>query len=129
LSISWRRLAASREPNWQTDRWLARSCPKIDFPGFQSKVPHLLKSQYQPERISKSWRSSIKEQARKILVLNDSPSLEREMPTFMRKAYPEAGDKASEETERPIETFFKMTDEFERAVEMALIGKPPDFSR
>jgi integrase len=37
----YRRLVASRKPTRQTDRRLVRSCPKIDFPGFQSKIPEL----------------------------------------------------------------------------------------
>ena len=83
----------------------------------------LLKYQYQPERAT-SWRSTIVVQVSDIEdVFEDSPSLRRELPAFIAKAYPRARKLASDETGLPIETFPEQpTAEFERAIEAALRG-------
>ena len=85
---------------------------------------HLLKQAYQPERESDSWRRSIRDALIEIeKVLDDSPSLRREMPDFIAAAYQTARKKASNETDRPIATFPAIpTPEFEQALSAALAG-------
>jgi hypothetical protein len=85
---------------------------------------HLLKLRYQPDRASGSWRVTIKEQAREIeLILEDSPSLRRELPGFIAKEYAAAREKATDETGLPIATFPQTPlPEFERALAAALAG-------
>jgi len=60
---------------------------------------YLLKWQFQPEHQSRSWASTIRTQRRDIeLLLQDSPSLRREVAAFVEKAYPHARSEAIEET-------------------------------
>lgn len=69
---------------------------------------HLLKWQYQPagRRTGHSWRSSIREQRRRLaLVLRESPSLRRTVPAVLTEEYPEAREAASDETGLPLATF------------------------
>lgn len=71
---------------------------------------HLLKWQYQPDPHGytqpRSWRNIINTQRREIgLVLDDSPSLRREMSTFLSGAYPKACRAAAEETGLALATF------------------------
>jgi hypothetical protein len=52
---------------------------------------HLLKWEFQPEKRSRSWKSSIVEQRRRILqLLEDSPSLDQELDTKLDYVYREA---------------------------------------
>ena len=68
-------------------------------------LQHLLKSAYQSPPHA-SWRASIREARRQIgLILDDSPSLRRQMPGFVAWAYPHACQDASDETELPLATF------------------------
>jgi Domain of unknown function DUF29 len=67
---------------------------------------HLLKLQYQPGRASKSWRHTIREQRRRLeLLLDDNPSLCREVPDRIVYAYARAREDASDETGLAIEIF------------------------
>lgn len=60
---------------------------------------HLLKSDFQPERKSKSWDDSIFEALSQIEeILEDSPSLKRIIPELNEKAYSWARRKAINET-------------------------------
>jgi hypothetical protein len=90
---------------------------------------HLLKLRYQPERASGSWRGTIVEQAVRIRrVLNGSPSLRPEMPSFSAEAYEDARPQAAAETGMPIATFPKApTGDFERALAAALAGDDFEF--
>jgi hypothetical protein len=70
-------------------------------------VMHLLKWRYQPERRerSRSWRSTIREQRRRLTrLLQDSPSLRSEVPAFLDDGYPYARGMAVDETALPPET-------------------------
>ena len=70
-------------------------------------VTHLLKWRYQPDRRidSRSWRSTIREQRRRLArLVQDSPSLRSEVPTFLDDGYPHARVKALDETGLPSET-------------------------
>jgi hypothetical protein len=88
-------------------------------------IMHLLKLQYQPERATRSWRSTIDAQVTEVeLVLEDSPSLRGELPEFIRRAYRDARRKASSETGIPIATFPETpTPEILRAIETELAGE------
>jgi Domain of unknown function DUF29 len=71
-------------------------------------VMHLLKWHYQPERRDRSrgWRSTIREQRRRLTrLLRDSPSLRSEVPALLDDGYPHACGKALDETRLPPETF------------------------
>jgi len=62
-------------------------------------IAHLLKMRAQPRRITRSWRVTVLEQRDAIAaLLNDSPSLRREIPERIEKAYPPAVKRASTET-------------------------------
>ena len=54
-------------------------------------IMHLLKWQIQPERQSNSWKATIETQRFQISeLLEDSPSLKRELEAFVNAAYPKA---------------------------------------
>lgn len=67
---------------------------------------HLLKWQVQPEMRSRSWRSTLNEQRRRILdVLDDSPSLRSFLGLSLDKCYADARREAADETGLPIAMF------------------------
>ena len=67
---------------------------------------HLLKWQYQSERRSKSWASSIAEHRRRIRKqLKDSPSLKRFLEDELPESYLDSVKQASIETGLPNDTF------------------------
>jgi hypothetical protein len=69
-------------------------------------VMHLLEWRYQPERRERSrgWRSTIREQRRRLArLLQDSPSLRSEIPALLDDGYPHACGKALDETRLPPE--------------------------
>lgn len=69
-------------------------------------IQHLLKCQFQPERKTPSWTSSIIEQRARIqTILEDSPSLLPQIMQFADKAYPVARRKAETETGLPSAVF------------------------
>jgi len=60
---------------------------------------HLLKWQFQPNRITPSWKHTIREQRKRIAVhLNKNPSLTARLPEALETAYEFAIMRASEET-------------------------------
>jgi hypothetical protein len=62
-------------------------------------LAHLLKWQYQPEKRSKSWQRTIREQRKRIsLLLEDSPSLKYEIEEKLKDAYEIAVLSAANET-------------------------------
>ncbi len=69
---------------------------------------HLLKWQYQPEKRSESWRSTITEQRICIeALLEDSPSLQPLLTEIFADCYEKACLKASEETAIKLNLFPK----------------------
>ncbi len=61
-------------------------------------LAHLLKWQYQPDKRSNSWVSTVVTQRREILLLLDeSPSLRHDMDSSIEKAYRFARDQAARE--------------------------------
>ena len=78
---------------------MARSDKRQLINRFAVLLAHLLKWQYQPERRSKSWERTIKEQRKRILLLlEESPSLKHEIETKMADAYEIAILSAANET-------------------------------
>lgn len=62
-------------------------------------LAHLLKWQFQPDRRSDSWVSTIVTQRTEImLLLDDSPSLRHDMDSSIEKGYRFARDRAARET-------------------------------
>lgn len=67
---------------------------------------HLLKWQYQPERRSTSWRSSIRNGRHEMVsLLKESPSLKPQVAAIASEEYPVARDNAADETGLPPATF------------------------
>jgi hypothetical protein len=67
---------------------------------------HLLKWEYQPDRRSASWQSTIGEQRISIEgVIEDSPSLRRYPSEVLAAAYLAARERAAFETKMPLNTF------------------------
>jgi hypothetical protein len=71
-------------------------------------VMHLLTSHYQPSgrQTGHSWRSSIDNARDEIaMILEDSPSLRREVPGLLARRYPAACRLVHDETGLPLSTF------------------------
>jgi hypothetical protein len=67
-------------------------------------IMHLLKYQFQPQKISDSWITTISTQRREIkLVIEDSPSLKYNIDKTIDKAFIEAKRQFEEETNIPKE--------------------------
>jgi len=69
-------------------------------------VHHLLKWQYQPEKRSRSWQSTVDLQRGEIRQLfRQSPSLRRTVPEMVPEVYRDAAKQASIETDLPEQSF------------------------
>jgi hypothetical protein len=69
-------------------------------------LAHLLKWQYQPDRRSKGWKYTIKEQRRRIdRLLQENPSLRHKLSTVFEQAYGDAVLMAVKETTLEEEAF------------------------
>lgn len=67
---------------------MARSDKRQLLNRFAALLAHLLKWQYQPEKRSKSWERTIREQRKRIsLLLEESPSLKSEIDQKLSDAY------------------------------------------
>ncbi|MHB8247855.1 MAG: DUF29 domain-containing protein [Acidithiobacillus sp.] len=67
---------------------------------------HLAKWQWQPEKRSPSWRSTINEQRLQLtLSLNDSPSLKSFLGYSVQESWGRAVKSAADETGLPVSTF------------------------
>lgn len=90
---------------------------------------HLLKLDCQREKKTRSWISTIRVQSREVEeILVDSPSLRRELPGLIAKAYANARKDASDEAGLPIGTFPQTpTSAFQRALSAALAGDDFEF--
>jgi hypothetical protein len=67
---------------------------------------HMLKWDFQPERRSRSWEATIREQRRRIAkLLGDNPSLKAKLEIAKQAAYLYGRDRASGETDIAIERF------------------------
>lgn len=69
-------------------------------------IMHLLKCKYQPERISGSWRGTIREQRRRIArLLKAAPSLAQTVDAYLDESYTAAAARAADETGLALATF------------------------
>jgi hypothetical protein len=69
-------------------------------------ILHLLKWKYQSEKKSKSWLKTINEQRRELeFLLEDNPSLKREIEIEITKCYEKARKEASRETNLDLKIF------------------------
>jgi hypothetical protein len=69
---------------------------------------HMLKKQYQPEKYTKSWESSIKNARQRLKkALNENPSLKPKLGEILKDAYFSARLDASDETGVEAKTFPK----------------------
>lgn len=69
-------------------------------------LSHLLKYNYQPQKRTDSWLSTISEQRRQILLIfEDSPSLRNYYDEFFNACYEKARIEAAQETKLAINTF------------------------
>ena len=67
---------------------------------------HLLKYQYQPEKITNSWVNSINEHRDRIYdILDDSPSLEQYIRDELSRVYGRARRRTSRETQKSLDVF------------------------
>jgi hypothetical protein len=81
----------------------ARTGPAVlaGLPRFSS-----LALRYQPDRRSAPWRVSIRNARDQIeAIVEDSPTLRRELPEALSREYQKARKYAADETELPLETF------------------------
>lgn len=87
---------------------LGRSEQKELSSYFQVLVMHLLKCQYQPEKRTLSWNSTLSSCRDKILdCLEDTPSLQRFLqdPEWIEKYYRRSRRDAAKETQKSLQTF------------------------
>lgn len=69
-------------------------------------IMHLLKWKYQPQKQSKSWLSTINEQRLQLeLILEQNPSLKREIEQIITQRYEKARKMASQETRLDLQLF------------------------
>lgn len=69
-------------------------------------ILHLLKWRYQPERRGTSWRLSIRNGRQEIdWIVNDSPSLRRQLSELIESVYPMARENAADETGLALDVF------------------------
>ena len=67
---------------------------------------HLLKWRYQPERRGTSWRLSIRNGRQEVdWIVNDSPSLRRQLSELIESVYPMARENAADETGLALDVF------------------------
>jgi hypothetical protein len=83
---------------------------------------HLLKWDHQPDKRSRSWTASIREQRRRVLrQLRKNPGLRSRLDEALSEAYEDARDEASAETGLPVSLFperrpFEYTEIVERSI-------------
>ena len=96
--------------DWQNLREEVISLGKQEYRELVSRltvlVGHLLKWEYQPDKRSRSWFLTIREQRRAIRRhLQGNPSLKSRMPTALSDAFEAGVDLALRDTDLPIRTF------------------------
>ncbi|NCR18934.1 MAG: DUF29 domain-containing protein [Microcystis aeruginosa LL13-03] len=96
--------------DWQNLREEIISLGKQEYRELVSRltvlVGHLLKWEYQPDKRSRSWFLTIREQRRSIRRhLEGNPSLKSRIPTALSDAFEAGVDLALRETDLPIRTF------------------------
>lgn len=104
------RRRAANEIDWENVAEEIESLGRQQISEFRSRMivlcAHLLKWIYQPERRSRSWLATIREQRRQIAAhLDENPSLQPAEADQFLKAYGIARDRASGDTDLDVETF------------------------
>jgi hypothetical protein len=67
---------------------------------------HMLKWEFQPEKRSRSWEATIREQRRRVeKLIKTNPSLKSKLVEALSEGYQNGRDRASGETDLPVETF------------------------
>jgi hypothetical protein len=67
---------------------------------------HMLKWDHQSDRRSRSWEATIREQRRRVeKLIKENPSLKSKLPDALSEGYQNGRDRASGETDLPVETF------------------------
>ena len=85
---------------------MGRSQKRVIASHLRVLLSHLSKWRYQPDRRSVSWRLSIRHARDQIeAIVEDSPSLRRELPEVVSRAYQKARKYAADETGLPLATF------------------------
>lgn len=98
---------------------------------FRILLMHILKWEHQPERRTRSWEASIREQRRRIVrLLAKNPSLKSRQKEAIAAAYEDARDGASGETDLPVEVFpvtlpYSIPDIMERAFGIEALQNDP----
>jgi hypothetical protein len=83
---------------------------------------HLLKWDHQPDKRSRSWTASVREQRRRVLrQLRKNPGLKSRLDEALGEAYEDACDEASAETSLPLSVFpvqrpFEYAEVMERSI-------------
>lgn len=98
-NVDWENLIEEIEAMGRSDRKSLKSNTIVI-------LLHLLKWQFQPEKRSGSWESSIIEHRRRVKDdLIDSPSLKPYLENIFAECYTQAAKQAKAETGLPLETF------------------------
>lgn len=85
---------------------MARSEKRAVYSNLKILLMHLLKYQYQPEKRSNSWRSSIVEHRQRLKqAFKESPSLQPYCIEICNECYQDARELAAAETGLSIDTF------------------------
>lgn len=88
---------------------LSRSDRPALFNHTRNLLLHLLKCQYQPAKHTRSWDKSIREARIQIkILLEESPSLKRELTDIIIRAYDYAREDACDETGLELKKFPKL---------------------
>ncbi|MDD2748384.1 MAG: DUF29 domain-containing protein [Acidithiobacillus sp.] len=98
-SLDWDNILEELESMGRSEKNALRSHLRI-------LLMHLMKWQWQPQKQSKSWATTIRNQRLDLkYLIKDSPSLKRLIPEILPDAWGDAADDAAFETGLPISTF------------------------
>ena len=90
--LDWSNIAEEIESMGRSEKRQLESCLEV-------LMMHMLKWEYQPNRQSRSWQFTIKEQRLRIeKLLSENPSLRSQLKNYIEKSYPLAILKAERET-------------------------------
>jgi hypothetical protein len=91
-ALDLQRLAEEIEDVGKSERDKLRSAVTV-------LIQHILKWEYQPEKRTRSWESTIREHRRRIVdLLDENPSLKAQWSSILTKSYDDAADRAAGET-------------------------------
>lgn len=100
-SLDWDNILEELESMGRSEKNALRSHLRV-------LLMHLIKWQWQPQKQSKSWATTIRNQRLDLkYLLKDSPSLKRLIPEMLPDAWDSATDESAFETDLPISTFLE----------------------